>query len=269
MLRREGGVNLKLVRRLYRSLHRGPVAAATGLRERWSMDFVYDQLANGRVFRVLTVVHQWSRQSPLLEAVQRVTGADVAAALDCCPADGGLPQSITVDHGTEFTSQALDARAFARGVTLDVTRPGKPTDNGHIESFTARLRDECLNVHQLLSLDQARTFIEAWRIDYNPYRPHGSLGHLTPSGIRSTLSGNEYRRSRVILLWNCSLLSPGPKPLYSWCELYRNGTNVTATSFSCLNGPLIGACVSTALRESDRKWPHYERKESSGDHQQP
>jgi len=147
------------------------------------MDFVHDQLANGRAFRVLTVVDQWSRQSPLLEVVQRVTGADVAAALDRHPAVDGVPLSITVDHGTAFTSQALDAWAFARGITLDFTRPGKPTDNGHIESFTARLRDECLNVHQFLSLDHARTLIEAWRIDYNHHRPHGSLGHLIPAAF--------------------------------------------------------------------------------------
>ena len=84
--------------------------------------------------------------------VQRVTGADVAAALDRVRSAGTAPRSITVDHGTEFTSMALDMWAFEHRITLDFTRPGKPTDNGHIESFNARLRDECLNVHQFLSL---------------------------------------------------------------------------------------------------------------------
>lgn len=198
MLRREGWrVNLKRVRRLYRleglqvrlrvrkrrhrALHRGPVPVATGLQQRWSMDFVHDQLVDGRAFRVLTVVDQWSRLSPILEVVQRVTGADVAAVLERVGERGALPRSITVDHGTEFTSQALDAWAYARGVTLDFTRPGKPTDNGHIESFNARLRDECLNGHQFTSIDHARAVIEAWRIDYNEHRPHGSLGDLTPA----------------------------------------------------------------------------------------
>jgi putative transposase len=198
MLRREGWrVNLKRVRRLYRleglqvrlrvrkrrhrALHRGPVPVATGLQQRWSMDFVHDQLADGRAFRVLTVVDQWSRLSPILEVVQRVTGADVATALERVGERAALPRSITVDHGTEFTSQALDAWAYQRGVTLDFTRPGKPTDNGHIESFNARLRDECLNVHQFTSIDHARAVIEAWRIDYNEHRPHGSLGDLTPA----------------------------------------------------------------------------------------
>jgi putative transposase len=198
MLRREGWrVNLKRVRRLYRleglqvrlrvrkrrhqSLHRGAVPASTGPRQRWSMDFVHDQLADGRAFRVLTVVDQWSRESPILEVVQHVTGADVAIVLDRLRTTRGLPRSITVDHGTEFTSQALDAWAYTHGVALDFTRPGKPTDNGHIESFNARLRDECLNVHQFASLAHAKAIVEAWRIDYNEQRPHGSLGHLTPT----------------------------------------------------------------------------------------
>jgi putative transposase len=96
-------------------------------------------------------------------------------------------RSLTLDHGTEFTSRALEDWAFARGVELDFTRPGKPVDNAYIESFNGRLRDECLNVHQFLSIEDARTKIEAWRIDYNQHRPHGSLGRLTP---------NEYARQR-------------------------------------------------------------------------
>ena len=92
-----------------------------------------------------------------------------------------LPRSITVDHGTEFTSRALDQWAWENGVLLDFTRPGKPTDNGLCDSFNGWLRDECLNVHEFGSIDQARQRIEAWRIDYNDHRPHGALGHLTPS----------------------------------------------------------------------------------------
>lgn len=198
LLRREGWrVNLKRVRRLYRleglqvrlrvrkrrdrSLHRGPVAPATGARQRWSMVLVHDQLADGRAFRVLTGVDQWSRQSPLVEVVQRVTGGDVAAALDRVRHTGMRPRSISVDRGTEFTSMALAAWAFEHRIALDFTRPGKPTDNGHIEAFNARFRDECLNVHQFHSLAQAKAIVEAWRVDYNEHRPHGSLGDLTPA----------------------------------------------------------------------------------------
>jgi len=198
LLRREGWhVNKKRVRRLYRleglqvrmrvrrrkymALHRGPAPAPTGPHQRWSMDFVHDQLFEGRPFRVFTVVDQWSRESPILEAGFSLTGRDVVAALERVLPTTGLPASITVDHGTEFMSKALEAWAYYRGVQLDFTRPGKPTDNSHIESFNGRLRDECLNVHQFSSIDDARAKLEAWRIDYNHHRPHSSLGHLTPA----------------------------------------------------------------------------------------
>lgn len=197
LLRREGWrVNLKRVRRLYRleglqvrlrvqrrkhrALHRGPAPVPTGPWERWSMDFVHDAVADGRAFRILTVVDQWSRQSPILDVASSMSGASVAAALDRAIGSGPAPRSITVDHGTEFLSRALEDWAYQRGVALDFTRPGKPTDNSYIESFNGRLRDECLNVHQFTDLADAKQRVEAWRIDYNEVRPHGSLGHLTP-----------------------------------------------------------------------------------------
>jgi putative transposase len=196
MLRREGWlVNKKRVRRLYRleglqlrirrrkhmCLHRGPVPKPSAPGERWSMDFVHDQLLDGRPFRMLTAVDQLSRESPLIEVDFSMSGQKVAEALDSRLMDGSVPVSLTVDHGTEFTSKALEEWAWRRGIKLDFTRPGKPMDNGHIESFNGRLRDECLNVNQFWSIDDARAKIEAWRIDYNRHRPHGSLGHLTPS----------------------------------------------------------------------------------------
>ncbi len=90
-------------------------------------------------------------------------------------------RSITVDHGIEFQSRALEDWAYRRGVQLGFIRPGKPVEDAFIESFNGRLRDECLNVHQFTSLAEARAIIEAWRVDYNTRRPHSSLGHLTPS----------------------------------------------------------------------------------------
>lgn len=110
-----------------------------------------------------------------------MTGRSVVAVLERLLPVTGLPRSITVDHGTEFMSKALEAWAYYRGVQLDFTRPGKPTDSSHIESFNGRLRDECLNVHQFLSLADAQAKIEARRRDYNEVRPHGSLGDLTPA----------------------------------------------------------------------------------------
>jgi putative transposase len=91
------------------------------------------------------------------------------------------PRSITVDHGTELQSRALEDWAYRRGVQLDFIRPGKPVENAFIESFNGWLRDECLNVHQFVTLAEAQHILETWRLDYNQYRPHSSLGHLTPN----------------------------------------------------------------------------------------
>lgn len=198
MLRREGWRdNKKRVHRLYRleglqvrmrarrkkrlSLHRGVVPPASGRDQAWSMDFVHDQLVTGRTFRVLTVIDQWSRESVTLEANFRLTGRCVGKALDEAALQRGWPKAITVDNGTEFTSKALDEWAWRRGVKLDYTRPGKPTDNGLIESFNGRLRDEFLNVNEFITMQDAREKLKAWQHDYNHHRPHGSLGHLTPS----------------------------------------------------------------------------------------
>jgi putative transposase len=212
MLRREGWpVNKKRVRRLYRldglqlrtrirrrkhmCLHRGPVPVPSAPHERWSMDFVHDQLFDGRPFRILTVVDQLSRESPLIEVDFAMSGQMVVDALEARTEDMPAPVSITVDHGSEFTSKALEEWAWRRGVKLDFIRPGKPMENGHVESFNGRLRDECLNVMQFLSLDDARAKIEAWRVDYNQRRPHSSLGHLTPSEFVRNRQGHRAQRS--------------------------------------------------------------------------
>ena len=184
MLRREGWVvNHKRVHRLYRleglqvrmrvrrrkrvSLHRGPVPIPTAANQHWSMDFVHDQLADGRRFRVLTVIDQWSRESLSLESGFSLSGQDVANALERLSWQRPLPKAITVDHGTEFTSRALDEWAWRRGVQLDFIRPGKPVENGLIESFNGRLRDECLNVNEFTSIEHARDILPRWQDDYN------------------------------------------------------------------------------------------------------
>jgi putative transposase len=174
-------IRMRTRRRKHMCLHRGRVPQAQRTHERWSMDFVHDQMFDGKPFRVLTVIDQFSRQSPILELRFGFGGQDVAAALDRAIERAGTPVSITVDHGTEFISEALEEWAYRRGVKLDFIHPGKPTENGHIESFNWRMRDERLNVTQFVSLEDACRQIEAWRIDYNGHRPHSSLGHLMPS----------------------------------------------------------------------------------------
>lgn len=198
MLRREGWKDGRnRIHRLYRleglqarmrkrrkkrfSLHRGEVPKPTTANQHWSMDFVHDQLASGHKFRVLTVIDQWSRESVLLETNSALTGQSVVDALETLSLTRPLPKAITVDHGTEFTSKALDEWAYRRGVLLDFIRPGKPTENAFIESFNGRLRDECLNANDFVDLADAKFRIEVWRQDYNHHRPHGALGQLTPS----------------------------------------------------------------------------------------
>jgi putative transposase len=206
MLRREGwAVGKKRVYRLYRleglqlrmkirrrkriALLRGKVVPASGPNQHWSMDFMHDQMLDGRKFRILTVIDQWSRESVMLEANYRLSGRCVGQALDQAAQHRSLPKAITVDNGTEFTSKALDDWAYRRGVKLDYTRPGKPTDNGLIESFNGRLRDEFLNVHEFVTMHDVREKLKAWQDDYNHQRPHGSLGHLTPSEFAKMRSG--------------------------------------------------------------------------------
>jgi len=197
LLQREGWtVNHKRVYRLYgeeqlavrtkkrrkiASLGRTAQGAAQRLNEQWSMDFVYDRTEDGRGLRVLTVVDNFSRECLALEADRSLSGERVAATLEQVAGQRGYPQSIRVDNGTEFYSKAMDQWAYRSGVRLAFIRPGKPTENGYIESFNGRLRDECLNVHLFFGLEDARQKLEAWRVDYNTNRPHRSLGQKTPA----------------------------------------------------------------------------------------
>lgn len=190
-------LRMRVRRRKHMCLHRGVVPQPQRTHERWSMDFVHDQLFDGRPFRILTVVDQFSRQCPLLEPRMSFGGHDVVAALDRAIARSGTPVSITVDHGTEFTSRTLEDWAYRRGVKLDFIRPGKPTENGHIESFNGRLRDECLNVTQFVSPSDTAEKLEAWRFDYNDTRPHSSIGNLTPNEFARTRQ--DYRLSEAAI----------------------------------------------------------------------
>ena len=156
----------------------------------WSMDFVSDQLVGGQRFRLLTLVDNHSRESLAIEVGQRLTGDDVVRVLEGVASQRGKPQTIRVDNGPEFISRSLDLWAYSSGVKLDFSRPGKPTDNAFIESFNGRLRDECLNQHWFLSLDEARAVTKAWRDDYNRVRPHGALGNQTPFEFARRVAGH-------------------------------------------------------------------------------
>jgi putative transposase len=159
---------------------RVPCPPATAPNERWSMDFMSDRLSDGRRFRVLTLVDNFSRVSPALEAGISLSGKFVASVLERLAAKGLKPKTIHVDNGPEFVSRALDDWAHRNGVKLDFSRPGKPTDNPFIESFNGRLRVECLDQNWYNSIEEARSGLEAFRIDHNQVRPHTALGMKTP-----------------------------------------------------------------------------------------
>jgi putative transposase len=198
LLRREGHTdNVKRIYRLYReeglSLRlkrprrnkaaklRQPKQLAHAINEIWSMDFVADALFDGRKLRMLTVVDLYTRECLAIDVGQSLKGEDVVRTLNGITAQRGLPRTIKTDNGSEFISKVMDKWAYERGVKLDFSRPGKPTDNAAVESFNGRLRQECLNAHWFLSLADAQAKIGAWRQDYNESRPHSSLGWATPA----------------------------------------------------------------------------------------
>jgi putative transposase len=157
--------------------------------ERWSMDFVSDSIVNGRRFRALAIVDDYSRECPAIEVDTSLGGARVVNVLERLSQTRGLPDVITLDNGPEFAGRHLDEWAFRNGVTLNFIRPGKPIENAFAESFNGRLRDECLNTNWFINLKHAREIIEDWRKDYNEVRPHSSLNHRTPMEYAYTTAG--------------------------------------------------------------------------------
>ena len=197
VLRREGWqVNAKRLWRLYREMglqlrNKSPKrrvqaklregrTGASAPNEVWAMDFVHDQLFDGRKIRCLTVIDTFSRLSPVIDVRHSYRDTDVVATLERTTRDIGVPRTIRLDNGPEFVSKELDLWAFMRGVTLDFPRPGKPTDNSFIESFNGKFRSERLTANWFMSLDEAQQKCEARRRDYNDMRPHSSIGNKTP-----------------------------------------------------------------------------------------
>lgn len=197
LLRREGWmINQKKTRRVYSELGmqlrnktpkrrvkaklREDRRAAVAPNETWAMDFVHDQLATGRKIRVLTVVDIFSRFSPVIDPRFSYRAENVVETLEQVCAQFGYPKAIRVDQGSEFVSRDLDLWAYSNDVTLDFSRPGKPTDNAFIEAFNGRFRAECLNANWFLTLADAREKMEAWLRYYNEDRPHGAIGYKAP-----------------------------------------------------------------------------------------
>ena len=168
-------------------LIRGPLAEPD---ERWSLDFVSYTLSSGRTFRCLTVIDEYTREAPAIEVAHSIPAAGVIEVLERLRVERGLPPMVITDNGSEFTSRAFDAWAYARDIKIEYIQPGKPTQNCFIESFNRSLRDECLNLHWFVALQMARRTIERWRMDYNKVRPHSSLGERTPEEFASDTLGS-------------------------------------------------------------------------------
>ena len=205
LLRREGEiVNKKRVQRIYREERltvrrrggrkravgtRRPIETPLKVNQRWSLDFVSDQMTDGRRFRILTVIDNCTRECLALVADTSLSGGRVARELDLIISQRGRPDTIVSDNGTEYTSNAILSWADETGVGWHYIAPGKPQQNGMNESFNGRLRDELLNETLFRSLPHARAVLEVWRRDYNEQRPHSKLGWMTPKDYASALSG--------------------------------------------------------------------------------
>ena len=206
LLQREGwNVNLKRVYRIYclaglnlrgkrpkrrrMASHRMARPDVTRANDCWTMDFVSDALFNGKRFRALTVMDQFTRECLAIYADQHIKGEQVVALMHQLTACTGVPSRLQTDNGSKFISKALDKWAYEHNVTMDFSRPGKPTDNPFIESFNGSFRDECLNIHWFLSLQDAQEKIENWRVDYNHFRPHSALGNIPPRQFAEQVVG--------------------------------------------------------------------------------
>ena len=217
LIRREFGVvNHKRVERIYaeeglqvplrrKRRRRGimrqvPLALPSRPGERWSMDLVADSFSDGRRFRSLTVVDDFSRECPAIEVDTSISGARIVRVLERLSESYRLPKVIVTDNGPEFTSRAMLAWADENNIRLHFIAPGKPTQNAFVESFNGKFRDECLNENWFRDLQDAREKIEAWRHDYNTQRPHRSLQHMTPQEYRKKVDFKDSQKGKKLSL---------------------------------------------------------------------
>ena len=236
LLAREGhAMNSKKLYRLYREEKlmvrrrggrkralgtRAPMVLPLTINQRWSLDFVSDTLSDGRRFRILAIVDDFSRECLTMVVDTSLGGVRVVRELERLTLERGTPQVIVSDNGTELTSGAVLRWAIDR-VAWHYIQPGKPVQNAFIESFNSRLRDECLNEHVFVRLSEAREIIEAWRHDYNHVRPHSSLGALTPIEF-----ANQQGDRPLELVWGSAavpLLNRSAKGITSTDSTYNCG----------------------------------------------
>jgi putative transposase len=187
-LYRQAGLAVRRRRKRERvALERQPLIMPPGPNHTWSMDFVFDALADGRPLKCLTVVDDCTKECVEIAVGRRLNGQAVADALEAICRFRGYPALIPTDQGPDFTGRALDQWASANKVRLMLTQPGKPTQNAYIESFNGKFCEECLNEHWFVSLEHPRAVIGAWRCDYNEVRPHSSIKERAREEFAATL----------------------------------------------------------------------------------
>lgn len=167
----------------YRNSHR---ELSSRPNERWSIDFMSDSTSSGRRFRVLNIVDDYTREYVGVEVDSSITGERVVRKLKELKETRGLPEALVMDNGTEFTSKAMILGCKSLGIKMDFIEPGKPVQNGFVESFNGKFRDECLNLHWFENINEARRIIENWRVEYNTVRPHSSIGNVAPVEFKNS-----------------------------------------------------------------------------------
>ena len=180
-LYREEGLAVRRLRRKRVSRSAPAAAQLTAPNQEWALDFVFDSVANGRGIRALTLVDSFTRECPAIEVGTSIGGMRVSRILDRVIETRGRPKALRCDNGSEFTSRHFVGWCEEKGIQLIHIQPGRPTQNGHVESFNGRFRDECLNANWFQNLTDAKGKIERWRMEYNSDRPHSSLGYRTPA----------------------------------------------------------------------------------------
>jgi len=190
---KEAGLALRKRKKKCPTEKRGKPDAVITPNTRWSLDFVSDIITNGQRIRVLTVIDEATRECLALEADTSLSGKRVAAVLNRIALFRGFPKEILTDNGPEFTSMTISEWSYDKKVTHLFIEPGKPIQNAFIESFNGKFREECLDTHWFKNLCEARDLIEAWRSEYNNFRPHSALGNLTPVEYAEILDQNPER----------------------------------------------------------------------------
>lgn len=193
---REAGLMIRRKKRKHCVREGRPLLARTSANQEWALDFVHDAVECGRTIRVLSVVDAFTRECLALEVDTSFASRRVTRVLDAIIAERGMARAIRVDNGPEFTSRHFLAWCVERQIELIHIQPGKPTQNGRVESFHGRLREECLRVSWFQNLFDARRKIAAWRIDYNEQRPHSSLGYKTPKEFATEQAASFYTAER-------------------------------------------------------------------------